>query len=324
MSWLLTVSGKEGASRARHMCTAPVTITLKTPTAMQLPRITEHLSSWQADPWAGHLHPGDLGWRTLVGAGGAALSLRVWSREDRPVAVGMVDDGVLRMALDPAVTDDELLVDRIAEDLGDPESGLFGRGEALVEARGAHALRSRLQADGWTEDDPWTPLICDLTGALDLSPLERTGLRIEQVGLEAAETWTGIHWSAFRGTPYDERARDRFVRLWSTMMTGPLADRALNLIGYEADGEPVAIATVWTAGHGRPGLIEPLGVHRDHRGHGYGRAITVAAARALQDAGASSANVATENSRPAAIATYLSAGFRSLGTVTDLRRPQQA
>jgi GNAT superfamily N-acetyltransferase len=34
-----------------------------------------------------------------------------------------------------------------------------------------------------------------------------------------------------------------------------------------------------------------MGVHREHRGHGYGRAITVAAAAVLQDLGSSSAIV---------------------------------
>jgi GNAT superfamily N-acetyltransferase len=53
-------------------------------------------------------------------------------------------------------------------------------------------------------------------------------------------------------------------------------------------------------GPGRPGLIEPLGVHPDHRGHGYGRATTVAGAGTLRELGSSSALVITERSRAAA------------------------
>lgn len=287
---------------------------------MDLPDIADHLGAWQVDPWPGHLHPGDLGWHTLAGASHTAQDLRIWLHDGSPVAIGLLDDGVLRMALDPSVTGDEGLAEQIARGLSDPGPPLFSDGDAVVEARGSDALRARLRGEGWQDDDAWTSFCCDLSEPLDFSQLDRTGLRVEKVGLEAAEVWTGVHWSAFRGADGSDDARDRIVRRWSAMMTGPLADHATSLLGYDSAGAPVAVATVWTAGRDRPGLIEPLGVHADHQGQGYGRAITVAAARALQDAGASSANVATENSRHGAIATYRSAGFRSLGSVADLRR----
>ena len=46
------------------------------------------------------------------------------------------------------------------------------------------------------------------------------------------------------------------------------------LLGFDADDNAVAAITVWSAGPGRPGLIEPMGVHNEHRGHGYATAIT--------------------------------------------------
>jgi ribosomal protein S18 acetylase RimI-like enzyme len=63
-----------------------------------------------------------------------------------------------------------------------------------------------------------------------------------------------------------------------------------------------------------------MGVHREHRGHGYGRAITVAAAAALQQLGSSSALVCTPSSNMGAVATYASAGFEPLAEVHDRRR----
>ena len=296
-------------------------LTVTTPAAAELPRIGELLSAWQADPWAGHLHPGDVGWRTLVGAAGTADALRVWAEGARPVAVGLLDDGVLRLALDPALTDDDAVAAAMADTLEDLRPEMFAGDGALVEARGAGALRRRPQSDGWMEDEPWSPLVLDLSR--ELSPhAVSAGLRIERVGPEAAEQWTGVHWSAFMGTPFEGDDRDLFVQRWVSMTTGPLAEWAQSLIGYDSQGCPVAVVTVWTAGRGRPGLIEPMGVHREHQGHGYGTAITVAGALALQQAGASSAVVAAEGSNPAAIATYRAAGFVSLGTVTDLRRAQ--
>ena len=68
------------------------------------------------------------------------------------------------------------------------------------------------------------------------------------------------------------------------------------------------------------GLLEPMGVHRDHRGHGYGTAITLAAAAALRDMGSSSAIVCTPSSNVGAVATYASSGFNRSHDVTDFCR----
>jgi ribosomal protein S18 acetylase RimI-like enzyme len=92
------------------------------------------------------------------------------------------------------------------------------------------------------------------------------------------------------------------------------------LIGRNAQGEAVAGVTVWSAGPGKPGLIEPMGVHRAHRGHGYGQAITVAAARALRELGSSSAVVCTPAFNVGAVATYQSAGFEPLPETRDVYR----
>lgn len=62
-----------------------------------------------------------------------------------------------------------------------------------------------------------------------------------------------------------------------------------------------------------------MGVHRDHRGHGYGTAISVAAAAALREMGSSSATVCAESTNVGAVATYASAGFQKLPDITDFR-----
>jgi ribosomal protein S18 acetylase RimI-like enzyme len=63
-----------------------------------------------------------------------------------------------------------------------------------------------------------------------------------------------------------------------------------------------------------------MGVHRDHRGQGHGRAITVAAAASLRELGSSSALVCTPSSNAAAVATYKAAGFEPLPEIRDRRR----
>ena len=130
---------------------------------------------------------------------------------------------------------------------------------------------------------------------------------------ERAHVRTAVQRASFdRSTFTDER--------WHAMAAGlPYAD-ARCLVAYDDPGNAVAAVTVWSAGPGRPGLLEPMGVHRDHRGHGYGNAITVAAAGALQDLGSSSAIVCTPSVNVGAVATYKSAGFQQLAEIRDRYR----
>lgn len=104
------------------------------------------------------------------------------------------------------------------------------------------------------------------------------------------------------------------------MTSGPFAEVSRNLLAFDETGEAVAVTTVWSAGPGRPGLIEPMGVHRDHRGRGYGVEITRAGAAVLREMGSSSVVVAAEGTNSGALATYLAAGFVPAAPVVDMSR----
>lgn len=99
----------------------------------------------------------------------------------------------------------------------------------------------------------------------------------------------------------------------------PYAD-ARCLLAYDDPGVAVAGLTAWSAGPGKPGLIEPLGVHAAHRGRGYATAICVAAAAELKELGSSSALVCTPSALSSAVATYKSAGFQQLPERLDRTR----
>jgi ribosomal protein S18 acetylase RimI-like enzyme len=108
--------------------------------------------------------------------------------------------------------------------------------------------------------------------------------------------------------------------LWRAMAAGlPFTD-ARCLLGYDDQGVAVAGVTVWSAGPGKPGLLEPMGVHAEHRGRGHGRMICVAAAAELKKLGSSSALVCTLSSLTGAVATYKSAGFQQLPERLDRSR----
>lgn len=277
----------------------PVAITLERGTPAALDEVVGAVATWQHEGGPVQIHPGDLGWHWRMGAEDLASALRVWRRDDQILAVGVADSDVIRLALAPSVDQDEAFAARMIADLP----------AGTVEARFGVALRGLLSESGWVADEAWTPLCRDLSG-----PVEECGLRIEVVGAYNAEERVAVHTAAFSNSTFT-------VDRWRTMADASPYRRARCLIGYDEQDRAVAAATVWSAGHGRPGLLEPVGVHHEHRGHRYGTAISLAAAAALQEMGASSATVCTPSANGAAVATYVSAGYRQSPDSTDFRRP---
>ncbi|MEE2570628.1 GNAT family N-acetyltransferase [Pseudarthrobacter sp. J64] len=287
-----------------------------TPDVSRLVEVGETLAQWQVDGGPVHLHPGDLGWYSLRGPEETASSMRIWADGATPSAIGLLDGPqLLRLAIDPARRDDTGLAAWIADSVEDPEGGVFAPGRATVEARGAGALTRSLGQKGWHEDEPWIPLSLDLS-----APVQPATARIETIGEDRAGDWVSVHWSAFRGTALDDAARQTFINRWLAMTSGPFAPASRHLVAFDQNGEAAAVTTVWSAGAGRPGLIEPMGVHQDHRGRGYGVEITRAGAAVLREMGSSSVVVAAEGSNNGALATYLAAGFVPAAPVADMSR----
>ena len=267
------------------------------------------LREWQDDGAPMQLHPGDLGWFWRFGAEATAAAVRTWSRDGQILAVGLLDGPkLLRLTIAPDARADEDLAQQIVADVTSPERGVLMQGEAYLEAPTGALVHDLLFEHGWHTDAPWTPLRCDFT-----EPVKEPGVRIDAIGPEQAHVRTAVQRASFEKSTFtDER--------WHAMAAGlPYAD-ALCLVAYNDHDIAVAAATVWSAGPGRPGLLEPMGVHRDHRGLGYGKAITVAAASALQKLGSSSAIVCTASSNAGGVATYRSAGFQQLPERWDRRR----
>jgi ribosomal protein S18 acetylase RimI-like enzyme len=270
------------------------------------------LREMQHDGLPVQLHPGDLGWQWRFGAEAIAAAVRMWSRDGRMLAIGLLDNPrLLRLAVAREADSDEELAQQMVMDMTRPAGGVLPRGDVCVEVRFGGLLRRLLTDEGWVADEAWTPLRRDL-----MQPVEDCSVPIEITGPEQAQVRAAVQRAAFDGSTFTE-AR------WHTMAAGsPYAD-ARCLVAYDDRGAAVAGATVWSAGPGRPGLLEPVGVHREHRGRAYGTAITAAAAAVLRDMGCSSAVVCTPSSNLGAVATYQSAGFQRLPDVHDLRRGHQ-
>lgn len=291
------------------------------PKVSELNSLYRQLSLWQQNPWGGQLHPGDVGWRSIAGPEKVAACLRVWLRQETPVAIGMFDDkNLIRLALAPETIHDQTIAESLAKDLENPSAGVFDETTAIVEARQAPALTAMLRQRGWRDHDEWTPLTCDLTQSFDLNATHATRLNIQVVGTDRAAAWAAVHWSAFRGAPGNRHDQERYRARVRAALTGPYGQEAQFILACDPNGAAVAVATAWSAGVGRPGLLEPMGVHQEHQGRGYGRAVTLAAADALAERGASHAVVVAQTSEAAAVATYQSAGFIPQNPVADLKR----
>jgi ribosomal protein S18 acetylase RimI-like enzyme len=293
-----------------------MSITLQSGTPAMLDEVVKAVASWQQDGVPVQVHPGDFGWNWSFGSEALAREVRVWRREGQILAAGMVDrkDGLIRMAIAPSVDADEAFAAQLLADLSDPGRGVLSANRGTVEARFGAAFRDLLQRSGWVADEPWTPLHRDLT-----APVKDCGLRIEVLDADHVEDRilqdrVAVGRASFPNSTFT-------LERWRAMAATSAYRRARCLVAYDDDGNAVAATTVWSAGRGRPGLIEPLGAHRDHRGRGHGRAITVAAASALQQLGSSSATVCTPSSNVGGVAAYMSAGFGKLPEVTDFRRP---
>ncbi|MGW4476270.1 GNAT family N-acetyltransferase [Nonomuraea sp. NPDC004354] len=267
------------------------------------------LGEWQYDGGPVQLHPGDVGWFWRFGVERTAEATRTWSRAGEVLAVGLLDGAeLLRLAFAPEALRDEELAQQVVDDVSAPERGVLLEGRVYVEAPMGALVQDLLFKDGWGSGEPWTLLRRDL-GA----PVPDPGVRVEVIGPERAYEWAAVLRASFDGSTFtDER--------WHAMAAGAPYGDARCLAVRDEQGEAVAAVTVWSVGEGKPGLIEPMGVHRAHRGHGYGRAITVAAARALQELGSSSVIVCCPSSNVGAVATYQSAGLQQLNERRDLYR----
>ncbi|MEQ4722932.1 GNAT family N-acetyltransferase [Nonomuraea sp. B19D2] len=267
------------------------------------------LAEWQYDAGPLQLHPGDMGWFWRFGAERTAEATRTWSRAGEVLAVGLLDGPeLLRLAFAPQAFREEELAQQMVKDVTAPERGVLPEGKVYVEAPVGALVQGLLFKDGWESGESWTPLRRDL-GA----PVPDPGVHVEVIGPEQAHECAAILRASFDGSTFTDEH-------WHAMAAGAPYVDARCLVARNEQGEAVAAVTVWSAGEGKPGLIEPMGVHRAHRRRGYGKAITFAAARALQELGSSSVDVCTPSSNVGAVATYRSAGLEPLPERRDLYR----
>jgi len=159
-----------------------------------LGEIVSVLREWQQDEAPVQLHPGDLGWFWRFGARATAAAVRTWSRDERILAVGLLDGpGLLRLAIAPGVEEDTELARRMVEDVIRPERGVLAEEEAHVDASMYPLVQELLVEEGWRTDESWTPLRRDLA-----EPVADPGVRIEVAGPEQARVRAAVQRASLR------------------------------------------------------------------------------------------------------------------------------
>ncbi|MBT2504269.1 N-acetyltransferase [Curtobacterium sp. ISL-83] len=276
-----------------------MSIAVSKPVLEDLDDVVQTLATWQRDDVPLQLHPGDLGWHWRHGSAAVARDLRVWRESGRIVSMGFLDGPeVLRMTVAPERWSDADLASRIRADVTEGSAEILSGEKISVEAPNGSALQEAFRSAGWAAGEAWTPLSRSLERPVELPGL----LRVEVVGSGASSAFTAVHRSAWNNPNFTDSA-------WSVMAATTVFTSARCLLGRDRDGVPVAGVIVWSSGKGRPGLLEPMGVRAEYRGLGYGTAICLAAAAALQNMGSSTASVCTPSALLSAVATYRSAGF---------------
>ncbi|HZM81889.1 MAG TPA: GNAT family N-acetyltransferase [Candidatus Limnocylindrales bacterium] len=247
------------------------------------------LCEWTpADAPGGGVHPGDVGWHLRFDDAVVLL----WTDDVVPVAAGFLDSGVLRVTTAPGA------------DLG----VLAADAQELLEP--GNDCSDGLPVPGWelNLEEPWL--------VMSWTP-RPVSSRAEPVGEADAADRVLVQRSAF--------ARSTFtVERWRTMKQSPAGALAVEALVRTPAGQPAAAATGWFAGAGRCGLLEPVGTHPDHRGHGYGRDAVLGACAALAHRGASAVSVVTPSTNDAAVALYQSSGFTVVRENRDWVRPRRA
>ena len=286
-------------------------VVMRSPEPGGLDAVIDELASWQDDHAPLQLHPGDIGWALRQGREAVACSLRTWADQcGETVAIGMLEGPeLLRLAIRPDLQSHHATAQGLAQVVARRGRGALLSDAAAIELPTGAVLDDLLAEDGWIADEPWVPLQRDLR-----QPPPAPDLRIEVVGPESAAARVRVHRDSFgSASTFTDQA-------WRILHSDPVYRRARCLLGIAEDGTAVAATTVWSAGTGRPGLIEPLGVSAEHRGHGFGAAIARAAMAVLRDLGSSGAQVCTPSSNRAGVAAYLSAGFSARPERRDRRR----
>lgn len=263
--------------------------------------VVPELQRWYAGAtYATGVHPGDVGWHLRVADDVLSGSVHAWWGDGGLAAVAFVEDVVVRAQPHPALAGDAAVAGAVAE-VVDAVPGP----QVWADVPCGSALRHELVARGWSLDpDPW--VVLHAVG----STWVRTDRGEVTRGADDVAGRVGVQRAGFERSTFD-------VPSWHRMAAGPGFRAELDLV-VRADGAAAAAGTAWLSVPGGPAVLEPIATHPDHRGRGFGRAVSAALVGACLGLGACGVSVVTPVSNAAAVAAYRGAGMVPVETLQGL------
>jgi ribosomal protein S18 acetylase RimI-like enzyme len=279
--------------------------------------------SWRVEKPLSYMHVGDLAWQCHRHGGREhEWRMRLWLRDGEPVGWGWLwtpGDGELQVAQE----DRSALVVEVAEWLAG-EAAACGAAELVVSAlESDRATLAALASVGFDADaePPYGHMVRSL-GDLPEQPSLPDGFRVRHVSGEAdLPRRVAVHRAAFsvlRPSRVTEQSYRNVMAAWPYR---PELDWVVEAPG----GRFTAACLIWLDEANGVGELEPVGTDPAFWRMGHGRAVCLAALRALAQHGADTAMVAAREAEglPPAPALYRSIGFRTAARVAVLRRSIQ-
>jgi GNAT superfamily N-acetyltransferase len=172
---------------------------------------------------------------------------------------------------------------------------------------------------GWKPDNE-SPYVLNRTevDSMDVPALPEGYSFRSASGIEDAGALAEVHKASF-GVAWTPE-------LYRQVMESPGYAPDRELVIQSPDGALVAFTVIWFDHLNRTGLFEPVGTHKDHRRHGFGRGIMMYGMRQMAAAGMEFATVAHFGHNEAARGLYQACGFKPWHTLDGYVKfiPEQA
>lgn len=167
-------------------------------------------------------------------------------------------------------------------------------------------------------ENSWTKVLMRCDGSMPVAEYDLPSAFVIRplAGESEVQAYVDLHRAVFESNSMTSEWRLRTLQR-------PEYIPELDLVAVAPDGRLAAFCVCWlnsTSTAGVRGRVEPLGVHADFRKLGMGRGILSNGLRRLQDLGAESMYVETDNYRDEAFLLYEAVGFRTAQDVLVYRK----
>lgn len=251
-------------------------------------------------------HIGDLAWQRYMHAGREGeWSWRLWEADGEVRAWGWAQQREFQLCVDPKYP---WLAEEVIVHFGLDGVATTDRQHDVVDA---------LRRNGYTRSADDVQYLYHTRALTDLpEPVLPQGFTVRSVSADDLVRRVAVHQAAWPGSRVTEQSYRAVMSAWPYR-----AD--LDWVAVAPDGSFAASCLIWLDEVNGVGLIEPVGTDARFRRLGLGRAVCLAALRALRATGAREAVVCPAvggKAHPDALRLYQAMGFTQYARSVEFRR----